>query len=154
MKKLLVALCLLPSLAYAQSSPNLIDGQVPTSAQWRSYFSTKQDALGFRPVNKTGDVMLGLLRYSMPVPVLSSCGTNPTARGNNQKGEVTMGSGSPTGCVITFNIANPFSAAPTCIVTWQANLAAMGYTYTQGALTITQTGTSSNKINYDCTGLQ
>lgn len=156
MKKLLSLLLfvLLPSLAAAQSAPNLIDGQVPTAAQWRSYFAAKQDSLGFSPVSKSGSVMLGLLRFSMAAPSLSSCGTAPAVRGNNQVGEVTMGTGSPTGCVITFSTANPFSAAPTCQVTWQSNLAAMGYTYTQTTLTITQTGTSSNKVNYNCAGLQ
>lgn len=45
----------------AQSSPGLIFGQVPTAPQWNSYFSAKQDLIGFTPVNKAGDVMLGEL---------------------------------------------------------------------------------------------
>ena len=153
---ILCLLSLFVAPARAQTSPNLIPGQVPTAAQWNSYFAGKWDypGSGFRALNKNGDVMLGLLRYSMGVPTLSSCGTNPSIRGNNQVGEVTMGTGSPTGCTITFNTSNPWSAAPSCVVTWQANLASMQYSYTTTALTFVQTGTSSNKVNYQCSGLQ
>lgn len=46
MKKLLL-LCalLLCGSAQAQSNPHLVFGQVPTAAQWNSYFSAKQDVL-------------------------------------------------------------------------------------------------------------
>lgn len=47
--------------SFAQSNPALIYGQVPTAGQWNSYFSSKQDVLGYTPVNKAGDVMQGLL---------------------------------------------------------------------------------------------
>lgn len=47
--------------AFAQSSPGLVYGQVPTAAQWNSYFAAKQDVLGYIPVNKAGDVMTGRL---------------------------------------------------------------------------------------------
>lgn len=142
------------SLAMAQSSPNLITGQVPTAAQWNSYFAAKQDTLGYTAVRKSGDVMLGLLRFSMGAPTLSSCGTGPSVSGNNQAGIVTLGTGSPTGCTITFNSSNPWSAVPACAVAWQANLASMAYAVTQAAITLTQTATSSNKVNYICAGLQ
>lgn len=81
-------------------------------------------------------------------PALTVCGTTPAISGNDIDGEVTMGTGSPTGCVITF--ASAYAAAPKCVVTWQANLAAMGYTISTTAITLTQTGTSSNKVNYSC----
>jgi hypothetical protein len=57
----LAAIMLVPAAALAQSSPGLIYGQVPTAAQWNSYFAAKQDVLGYTPVNKAGDVMLGPL---------------------------------------------------------------------------------------------
>jgi hypothetical protein len=41
--------------------PNLTYSQVPTAGQWNSYFSTKQDALGYVPVNRAGDTMFGKL---------------------------------------------------------------------------------------------
>lgn len=142
------------SFAFAQSSPNLVPGQVPTATQWNSFFIAKQDVLGYAPARKGGDVMLGLLRFSMPTPTLSSCGTGPSIRGNNQAGEVTTGTGSPTGCTVTFSTTNPYVSIPSCIVTWGANLAAMSYSVSQTALTLAQTGTSNNKISYFCTGLQ
>jgi hypothetical protein len=141
-------------VAFGQSSPNLLPGQVPTAAQWNSYFAKKWDYPGYPAVNKNGDVMLGLLRFNSGIPTLSSCGTSPAINGNNQVGQVTMGTGSPTGCTITFNTSTPFSATPSCTVTWQSNLAAMGYTVTMSTLVITQTATSSNKINFNCSGLQ
>ena len=39
----LIALALSACQAYAQSSPGLVYGQVPTAAQWNSYFSSKMD---------------------------------------------------------------------------------------------------------------
>lgn len=49
MKKLaigLLAIAAIATNAFAQSSPDLYNGQVPTAAQWNSYFSAKQDYLG------------------------------------------------------------------------------------------------------------
>lgn len=45
MKRLFLALALFlaPFAAHAQSSPGLTYGQVPTAAQWNSYFAAKQD---------------------------------------------------------------------------------------------------------------
>ena len=41
------ALCagLLPAISEAQSNPGLVFGQVPTAAQWNSYFSAKQNVI-------------------------------------------------------------------------------------------------------------
>ncbi|NTG00122.1 hypothetical protein G6L30_08310 [Agrobacterium rhizogenes] len=52
--------------AFAQSSPGLVYGQVPTAAQWNGYFSVKQDVLGYTPLNKAGDTMLGPLKTAAP----------------------------------------------------------------------------------------
>jgi hypothetical protein len=43
--------------AVAQTSPNLIYGQVPTTAQWNQFFSSKQDFLGAAPCIVTGCTM-------------------------------------------------------------------------------------------------
>lgn len=86
------------------------------------------------------------------IPVLSSCGTNPaiTAGSTDLAGEVTMGTGAPTGCVITFGDA--YTSRPAnCWVNWQATpLASQSWSWTNTAITTVQTGTSSNKINYGC----
>lgn len=82
-------------------------------------------------------------------PALTSCGTSPTITGNDIMGTVTMGTGSPTGCVITFAVAR--NSAPYCMVVWQATpLAAQHYTTSATAITLVQTGTSSNVIDYFC----
>src|SRR5882672_9872040 len=43
------------------SDPGFIYDQVPTPAQWNAAFATKQDILGFTPVNRAGDTMTGKL---------------------------------------------------------------------------------------------
>lgn len=82
-------------------------------------------------------------------PVLTACGTSPAILGSRTAGLVTMGTGTPTGCVITFP-ANSYTAAPYCVVTWQTNIASMQYTVTSTAITLVQTATDSNKVNYYC----
>lgn len=57
--------------ALAQSSPGLRFGDVPTAAQWNSYFAAKQDYLGFTPLS--GNSILG----SLPIVVTPS-GSNVT----------------------------------------------------------------------------
>ena len=47
------ALALIPTIALGQSSPGLVFGQVPTAAQWNSYFAAKQDFLG-SPISIAG----------------------------------------------------------------------------------------------------
>ena len=42
-------------MANTQSSPNFVKGQVPTAAQWNSYFSGKQDALLLATISITGN---------------------------------------------------------------------------------------------------
>jgi len=84
-------------------------------------------------------------------PALTSCGTSPAITGTDFSGVVTMGTGSPTGCTITF--ATAYTSTPNCTVTWQTNIASMQYTLSTTAITLTQTGTSSNKVNYICTGI-
>lgn len=44
---------------YAQSSPGLAFGQVPTPAQWNSFFAAKQDYLGSPPLLLSGGTMSG-----------------------------------------------------------------------------------------------
>lgn len=89
------------------------------------------------------------IRANGTAPALTSCGTSPAIVGSDLSGEVTMGTGSPTGCIITFNAA--YVSAPLCNVTWQATpLASQSYAVSNTAITLTQTGTSSNKVNYTC----
>jgi hypothetical protein len=83
-------------------------------------------------------------------PVLTSCGTSPAIAGTDYAGVVTMGTGGPTGCVITF-ASGGFSSPPLCTVSWQATpLALQSYVIAAATITLTQTATSSNKVNYTC----
>jgi hypothetical protein len=87
------------------------------------------------------------IRAAGTAPALTSCGTSPAIVGSDLAGEVTMGTATPTGCIITFNVA--YASAPYCVVHWPAQaLASQSYTYSTTA--ITQTATSSNKIIYHC----
>lgn len=82
-------------------------------------------------------------------PVATSCGTGPAVVGTDSSGKVTMGTASPTGCVITF--ATAFATAPNCVVTWAATpLASQSYAVSTSAITLTQTATSSNVAYWVC----
>lgn len=97
----------------------------------------------------SGALSLLRVRANGTAPALTSCGTTPAITGSDLAGEVTMGTGSPTGCVITFNVS--YTSAPYCTVTWQATpLAAQSFVVAADKITLTQTGTSSNKVTYNC----
>lgn len=92
----------------------------------------------------------GHVNFTGTAPALTSCGTSPAITGSDVKGTVTMGTGSPTGCIITF--ATAYGTAPACTVSWRANLASMQYAISTAAITLTQTATSSNIVDYVCSG--
>jgi hypothetical protein len=94
-----------------------------------------------------------ILVSATTAPALTSCGTgSPTnTGGTDQAGTVTLGTNA-TGCVITFNAA--YTGTPHCVVTWQNTpLASQSYVVSNTAITLTQTSTSGNKVNYSCKGL-
>jgi hypothetical protein len=65
MKKIIVATIAAAALSWgapamAQSGcPTIINGAVLTAGQWNACFAAKQNTLGYVPVNKAGDTMLG-----------------------------------------------------------------------------------------------
>lgn len=79
------------TLACAQSSPNLVYGQVPTAAQWNGYFAAKQDY----PVPLFSDTIQG----SVPA---SGGGTTNFLRADGIWA-APPGGGGGTPCVITAN---------------------------------------------------
>jgi hypothetical protein len=96
-----------------------------------------------------GSVTTPRVSASGTAPALTSCGTSPTISGGDMAGTVTMGTGAPTGCVITF--ATAYSGAPHCVVTWRATpLATQSYAVSATAITLTQSATSSNVVDYVC----
>lgn len=85
-------------------------------------------------------------------PVLSSCGTTPSIVGSDAAGTVTVGSVAATGCTITF--ANAYVNAPACTVTEQTGSVTNVFSYTLSttAIVVSQTGLTSDKLNYVCIG--
>lgn len=85
-------------------------------------------------------------------PALSLCGTNPAiATGSSDfAGVVTLGTGSPTACTVTFQSA--FANTPACSVTSLGN--ATTYISAQSASAFTVTGSATfTGFNYVCVGV-
>lgn len=86
-----------------------------------------------------------------PAPVLTGCATGgtPGIVGTDFFGTITGGTTTSTSCVVTFGTA--FVTAPNCQVSWKSGpVAAMSWTVSTTALTITQTTTASAQIVYTC----
>ncbi len=95
----------------------------------------------------------GHLTASSTAPTLSSCGTSPSIRGTDTAGEVQVGSVSATGCTITF--ANAWTNSPSCIIVNQTGSVTNTFSYTISttAITVTETGLTSAKLDYHCIGI-
>jgi hypothetical protein len=66
-----------PSVALAQTSPNLSAGQVLTAGQWSNLFASKQDTLGFTPMNSNGGVFQGRVVTAPPGASISGFNLTP-----------------------------------------------------------------------------
>lgn len=82
--------------AIAQSVPTWIyQGSVPTVAQWQQGWASKQDTLGFTPLNKAGDSMNGLLRLAPATSASSGLsiqqGSAPSSPNNGDTWITTAG---------------------------------------------------------------
>lgn len=94
-------------------------------------------------------VSAAALKGTGTAPVPTGTGTPTIAAGStNLAGEVTAGA-SATSVVITFNGA-PLSTAPFCVVRTQSQLTSFVYAISTIAITVTQTATSANLIDYIC----
>lgn len=96
--------------------------------------------------------VLGGVSGHSGTPALSSCGTSPAITGTDTNGRVTTGTGTPTGCVITFSTA--YTATPACVVVSQTAYATTtpAYTVSTTAITLTQAAGDSRIYNYVCVG--
>jgi len=113
MRKLIAALAvaLFSTGVFAQSSPGLVYGQVPSAAQWNSYFAAKQDLLVGAPYS-----VLGNKTGSSLAPTWL---TVPNCSGGNQA--VTWTNNSGFGCntfIAAGNVIGPGSATVGYIPTW------------------------------------
>lgn len=96
----------------------------------------------FTTISNTG------ITFFSTIPVVTGTGSPTIVTGSSDTaGEVTAGA-SATSVIISFSATK--TNAPFCVVTSQTQLAAFAYTISTTAITITQTATSGNKINYHC----
>ena len=154
MRKLILALllcCLGASPVLAQSNPGLVYGQVPTAAQWNSYFASKTDYTGSPALPISGGTMLGPL-ITAPSSATGAGfnlapGSAPTVPNNGDVwttssgmfvringvtiGPLTQGSGGSFGATAPLAVAFP-GGVVTYAITGQAGgvLAGSGATFT------------------------
>ena len=104
----------------------------------------------------------GSLNITTNLPTITTCGTGTptiTAHSSNNSGELTLGTGSPTACTLTWNANSLYSNDTFCTFTPGAsNSAAItgGYyvsAHSASGVTLTLgTGTSSAVFEYTCFG--
>lgn len=128
--------------------------QVDTSGNWQANASGVANVIfqASRSGAKTSTLTLdkGHIGSSANTPTISACGTSPSAaRGSDFAGEVTEGT-TATGCVITFGVA--YTTAPWCVVTSQSQLVSFAYSISTTAITVVNTSTTGDKINWVCSG--
>lgn len=100
-----------------------------------------------------GDLTNVHVNYGGAAPVLSACGTSPTidANATDTSGTVTVGTVAASSCTVTFNKA--FTSYVHCRVAAQtASLAAVAYSYSITAITITGTSLIGALFDYSCDG--
>lgn len=81
-------------------------------------------------------------------PTLSSCGASPSLAGNNVSGVITVGTGSPTSCQLTFSPALTSNAR--CAVQAVGSAVGLGATPSATTLSIFANGTLPAFIDYIC----
>lgn len=125
-------------------APNSTDGTTGFGAQASGNISAIVAGVENMRWTAAGHLYLGT------IPTVSGTGTPTIATGStNSAGEVTSGT-SAVSVVITFAGA-PLGNAPFCVVTPLTQLVAFAYTISTSAITVTQTATTGEKIEYACT---
>ncbi len=84
-------------------------------------------------------------------PAVTSCGSGPSISGTDTKGKIQIGSGTVTGCTITW--ASTYAAAPTCIVTAGGNYTiwiAFGQPTTTGLSLNSSANMAGTQVSYMC----
>ncbi len=143
---------ILPTLAILLLAGGLAIAQTFTRA-----IQLSQDTSGAFGVDSSNNLYLpkklmfptGLVNN--PAPTVTGTGS-PTVAGTDAAGLITMGA-SATTATLVFGTA--YGATPNCVVAWQGpgtTATPMAYTTTTTRIALTQGSTSSNLINYFCTG--
>lgn len=134
--------------AASSTSPTFVPNRQSTSTGVGAQASGNMSFIvgGVEKSRYTGE---GLQYKQATAPTVSGTGTPTIATGStDEAGEVTAGS-TAISVVITFNLTH--TNAPFCVVTPQSVLATFSFTLSNTAITITQTATSGDKIDYRCT---
>lgn len=108
-----LALALSTSLALAQTNPGLTQGQKLTPAQWNNLFASKQDTLGYTPLNQAGGSMSGRLVTAAPGASTAGFNLTPgTAPGSPANGDMWVTSTSAFARVngVTYDLLSPASS--------------------------------------------
>jgi hypothetical protein len=95
----------------------------------------------------------GHIKGTGSAPVVAGCGTSPSIRSGSTDiaGEVTTGTGGPTGCTITF--ASAYAAVPFCTVVAQDASLPAAYSLGTTGIVLAFTGAAnSKKVNWTCFG--
>lgn len=150
------------SLVISTTSPTAlnIQDQYGTSILFASTASTTAgyDLLELWSATSTGP-LFGVDQYghvfaSSTTPVLSSCGTTPSlsSDSNDFSGTITVGSVAATACTLSFG--TPHTTGTHCVISEQTGSVVNVSTYTEGltGFTYSQTGLTSDKLDYICTG--
>jgi hypothetical protein len=96
----------------------------------------------------------GHIANSGGAATVTTCGTSPSITGNDTRGTVTLGTGSPTTCTVTF--ATSYATAPYCVITpfggnpgaiqWWISATGTG----SFTMSFSATPTASQKFMYYC----
>ena len=96
----------------------------------------------------------GRLNGNGPAPTLSTCGTAPTIAGTDTAGKITIGTGTPSACTMTF--ARAYANAPSCRAnddtTIAKNPTTVTTTTTAATITLTAASVNGDVISYMCVG--
>ena len=95
----------------------------------------------------------GHVANSGAAAAVGTCGTSPAISGNDTRGVVTLGTGGPTACTITF--ASAYTTAPYCVITPHGgNPGAIQWwiseTTTTLVMTFSAAPTASQQFEYHC----
>jgi hypothetical protein len=151
----LFALVIVSTFAVAQSQIPYVASLGQNDIQQVIKNANPQAGNTYATLNQLRAWLFGGSSAQSVVPVLSSCGTSPSiATGSTGfAGRVTTGTGTPTGCVITF--ATAYTSTPACAVVSQTAPATTtpAYTVSTTAITIVQAAGDSRIYNYVCAAL-
>ncbi len=150
------------SLVISTSSPNAlaIQDKYLTNIMTVATASTTfpYNLIDLRSSTSTGPLFAvdnnGHVAASSTTPTLSSCGTSPSLSSDSSDfaGTITVGSVAATACTLTFGAAH--STGTHCVISEQTGSVVNASSYTEGltGFTYSQTGLTSDKLDYICTG--